>query len=696
MEEEMIRLCRELDTAIKEERLRPEDVEERLRLLRPLDRAMAFLPVPPQIKPDSPARKIATLLWFKRNPEKADLDFLLRHLKDDEPAVRVVAADALVATLDPPHQDWSNPNFSYIVRQTLLDWHAKESSPLVAFELSRLMERVGRLSRPRRPAPRRLLVNPYIAGLPVRGGDKFFGRQDILNEIGETLGKKSGVKSIILYGARRTGKTSLLFRIKDGVLGQSVFPVYLDMQSLAGTSVQSFLRSLVNIVQNELWERKHIASENLPRLQGEITFSFLQEFFQSALNILNTELLFLLLDEYEVLQSYFLDRDIARQLQFLLETQPKLFVIFAGSQKVEALKEKNFLFLLDISRYIKISFLKLDEARRLIIGQSQGRLEFAQGVPEQILELSAGHPFYTQLICQSIFDMLEGHGTVEASHVEQAVEQFLQNPSPHLILTWKALALDQKVVAATLADQQSERERWVEPEQVVKHLHSEKYPIHLGRGEVQEALGVLREIDWIEKREGVRRYRFTMELVRQWIAEYHSIWDLLEEHRRGVLSQAAGFGRRTCAGLIDLVVMMALWLVLWALARTAEINHWYLELGLQLFGLWAFFATLMVTWRSTVGIRCVNLRVLSEAGVPLQRMRAMLFGTLRHLPNLPLAAAAYFALQEKFPLGGLSITIVLALFAVLIAVFNILIIYFDKNGQGLYDKMAHTIIVYEK
>ena len=118
----------------------------------------------------------------------------------------------------------------------------------------------------------------------------------------------------------------------------------------------------------------------------------------------------------------------AQQFQHLLESEPALFAVFAGSRKLETLRASGFESLLDVSRYIKISFLNRAEAMRLIVNPAQGMLTFATGVPGRILELTGGHPFYTQLLCQSLFDMVQGSGEVRPDHVEEAVRQFLLNP----------------------------------------------------------------------------------------------------------------------------------------------------------------------------------------------------------------------------------------------------------------------------
>lgn len=76
--------------------------------------------------------------------------------------------------------------------------------------------------------------NPYIVGNPIRSRDMFFGRVDEFRHIAQALdnGKKTAL--IVLFGERRSGKSSILYQIQNGQLGQSFLPIFVDMQIMAG------------------------------------------------------------------------------------------------------------------------------------------------------------------------------------------------------------------------------------------------------------------------------------------------------------------------------------------------------------------------------------------------------------------------------------------------------------------------------
>ncbi|MDA0337432.1 MAG: ATP-binding protein [bacterium] len=78
------------------------------------------------------------------------------------------------------------------------------------------------------------IFNPYVIGNPIRGGEPFFGREDDFAFVARRLeAERSGIV-LLFAGARRSGKTSIMFQILDGRLGDEILPVFIDMQALSG------------------------------------------------------------------------------------------------------------------------------------------------------------------------------------------------------------------------------------------------------------------------------------------------------------------------------------------------------------------------------------------------------------------------------------------------------------------------------
>jgi hypothetical protein len=89
---------------------------------------------------------------------------------------------------------------------------------------------------------RKRKFNPYVAGAPVLDNDMFFGRRKLVDRILQTIHNNS----LLIYGERRIGKTSIQHQIKKRLreLDDPVYefyPVYVDLQ---GTPETRFFQTI--------------------------------------------------------------------------------------------------------------------------------------------------------------------------------------------------------------------------------------------------------------------------------------------------------------------------------------------------------------------------------------------------------------------------------------------------------------------
>ncbi len=102
--------------------------------------------------------------------------------------------------------------------------------------------------------------NPYIAGAPIRNEEMFFGREALLKRILNTIHNNS----LMIYGPRRIGKTSLQHQLKRRLEQMSdpeyeFIPVMVDLQ---GTSEEQFFITLM----------EEVVESCKKRLNGEHSF----------------------------------------------------------------------------------------------------------------------------------------------------------------------------------------------------------------------------------------------------------------------------------------------------------------------------------------------------------------------------------------------------------------------------------------
>ena len=96
--------------------------------------------------------------------------------------------------------------------------------------------------------------------------------------------------------------------------------------------------------------------------------------------------------------------------------------------------------------YRRISFLAERDALSLITEPLADRVIYPAGVPERIIRLTAGQPFYTQVVCQNLIDGLNemGRDRVRQAGVDAVAQKLADNPLPQMIYFWDGLEQDQR------------------------------------------------------------------------------------------------------------------------------------------------------------------------------------------------------------------------------------------------------------
>ncbi len=373
--------------------------------------------------------------------------------------------------------------------------------------------------------------NPYIVGNPIKGAKLFFGREDDFTFIKTKFagGKEGGL--IVLCGARRSGKTSILFQILDGRLGDDFLPVLIDMQSMAIVNDRQFVRRLLELVETAA------AAAGVAPGSAEFTdspFADVEAYVARLERALGDRKLILAFDEYELIEtgidSGAIGTQVLRTLANLIEHH-HVFVVFTGSEKLEERSKKYWDIFLSKALHRRISFLSHDDTWRLIREPVAGVVDYAEGVPERIYELTAGQPFYTQVICQSLVDHLNDvhRRRVELEDVDRAVEEVIQNPLPQMIFHWNALGDLQKLTLAIMAELTRKGRRAVSAAEILAFARDEKLGYRIDPNALNKTLDQLFHGDLVRKDAESGAFGFKMDLWRLWSIRMHSVWQVIGE-----------------------------------------------------------------------------------------------------------------------------------------------------------------------
>ncbi len=369
--------------------------------------------------------------------------------------------------------------------------------------------------------------NPYIVGRPIVEPERFFGREDIFQFINDSL--DSGLRVILLYGQRRIGKSSVLSQIRHHVKQDHVHFVQFDLQGQAATSLPEVLFELAEAIVESLDERpEYFSLPEDPAQFAEDVDWFHNNFLPAVYEFIEGKRLLLLLDEFDVLADY--EENIAAGMFFpyiqnILHREKRLIIIPVVGRRLEDLPALTSLF--REALYRKISLLRPAEAESLIVNPAKDILQFDEGALKSILELTAGHPYLTQLLGFEIFHYLRGQGrtTVTAEDVREVTDKAIESGTGGLAWFRDGLPIAERVILSAVAEV-TEEALYVTERSVRDVL--ENHGIKYSGTNLIAAMTNLVDWDILEDVEG-GGYSVTIELVRRWVAQEHPLSRVMDD-----------------------------------------------------------------------------------------------------------------------------------------------------------------------
>jgi predicted SprT family Zn-dependent metalloprotease len=256
------------------------------------------------------------------------------------------------------------------------------------------------------------LKNPYIFGPPIRHGDRFFGRQDLIND----LKWKLKDASVTLLGPRRSGKTSVLFQLREACKDDWAV-VFIDLHSFSGLSTQNVLHDIIDEVQRACLP-DHTPPENPKDLR---TLRWLLD----KAKVLR---LLILLDEMAVLAEH---PAVAFQLRALSKwTTPTARVVATGTvadleKVVDSALEMHGSPPMNEFINLELDDISKHDAKELVQKPVLGKYRYQPDALSIILELGAGRPFFLNMLAHFALKSVQSEGTrlIERRHIEVARQE---------------------------------------------------------------------------------------------------------------------------------------------------------------------------------------------------------------------------------------------------------------------------------
>ncbi|MDJ0734990.1 MAG: tetratricopeptide repeat protein [Nostocaceae cyanobacterium] len=393
-------------------------------------------------------------------------------------------------------------------------------------------------------------INPYIIGRPIKERELFFGREDVFDFINDNLIKKQQI--ILLHGQRRIGKSSLLYQITRSIQNNFVC-VLFDLQDKVHLALSDVIFSLATEIVDSL----DLSSESIkvPSVKEfkENTNIFSNNFLPEIYQALGDKNIVLLLDEFDVLNNT--EFSTANQhffsyLEYLIKQQEKLFVIPVVGRQLEDMKKMLVLF--KGAPRKEIGLLSEEDAKQLICKPAEGLLEYKPDAIRAILDLSAGHPYFTQILCFAIFmgarkkqrqqvncadveNIIEQamEQQVNRADVENIIEQAMEMSQAGLVWFREGLSIPEKVIFSAVAELQQLKIMGSESA-VQQPLELLKQSGVVETKALQKAETRLVKWKFLQKRKKskvtdarVSTYTVKIELVRRWLVKQYSLTEVI-------------------------------------------------------------------------------------------------------------------------------------------------------------------------
>ena len=312
------------------------------------------------------------------------------------------------------------------------------------------------------------IENPYAAyaeGGIVGDAQMFFGREELIQNIAHAIQEsRSGSKCVVVFGQKRSGKSSVLHHLKES-LQKDRNLLILDLGNLGSVQDESshvpllhqILKRIITVLEFAIEDRvdEGFSSLNL-LIPGDSEFyghPAPLQCFQDTFERLKRQVArheewrgvraVLLIDEFQ----YIYERIVAGKIPGAFMQNWKALLqanyfsaVLVGQDVMPKFKER-FPNEFGTTQDERVTYLTPEDARRLVdepirIGGPHGASRYREQAIERILALTAGSPFYIQIICNRLVEYMNRK---RAALVTEADVEHVKN---ELISGVNALGLD--------------------------------------------------------------------------------------------------------------------------------------------------------------------------------------------------------------------------------------------------------------
>ena len=395
------------------------------------------------------------------------------------------------------------------------------------------------------------IKNPYAEyaeGTIVADANMFYGREVLIQNIAQAIQEsRSHSKCVLVFGQKRSGKSSVLHHLKKSlekdqellILNLGNMSTLLDQHaqtSLLHQFLNGILRGLERAIrrkQREGYSSLELAIPGREFYDHPAPLQLFEDSFVQLKDLTDNHTgqedwrgirVVLLIDEFQyiynpIIEGKFPDSFMQNWKALL---QANYFSAVLVGQDMMPKFKLRFPNEFGITQDERVTYLKKEDARKLIdepirIGEIQGESRYREQAIERILDLTAGSPFYIQILCSRLVEHMN------AKHTPQVTEAHIEQVKDELISGVNAFDLDKFDNLINSGDTSADAISDEDALKVLKVIadNSSIGPCHRDRIICETHLPVDTILEDLEKRDVVERrdqsYQIQVGLFKEWL-----------------------------------------------------------------------------------------------------------------------------------------------------------------------------------
>ncbi|MGH9935969.1 MAG: hypothetical protein ACREAM_06965, partial [Blastocatellia bacterium] len=265
----------------------------------------------------------------------------------------------------------------------------------------------GVLAREEQTIP---VSNPYVYGNPVYGR-LFVGREDVMRHLQAEWGHNGQCSSVVIYGHRRMGKSSILQNLSVGNrFGAHTLIVDFNMQRVGHVKSTGELLFYLALKLHDVCAARGLHRMEKPREDDFFRLSPYVAFDRFLFRLESARKghrFIITVDEFEIIEKQIREGRLETQLlehwRGVFTTYYWFIMAFAGLHTLEEMRRDFWHPLFASVHAIEVDFLSRDAAEQLITKPSPDfAMDYTPQAVARIIELAGGQPYLIQLISHTL------------------------------------------------------------------------------------------------------------------------------------------------------------------------------------------------------------------------------------------------------------------------------------------------------